>query len=385
MRGTSLVTWRWPCRRRLRPSTSTTGSSSSVRCARKTARSSRSSGTDGPRATRAGPRPTWRSSRCSCSGRVAMRGASTGSSGRAGSTGRSGIAPTIAEATIDRALASAHTFYAPTPGLARPGDGARSRHSRGARSTPRDRRPLAARARGAPRGHRGLRAPLRRAHRGAGDGGRALDRAHVGDRRPPTRRRTCTSTSAEPESGKTRLLEVLHELVREPISTMNISDAALFRVIEAKAPTLLFDEVDSIFNPKARERGLRDDLRALLNAGYRRGAARLPDGRRQQHDARELRGLLREGARRAGQPAADAREPLPADRAQAPAPRRAGRGLLPRRARRRGDAAAYTVRGLGGGGDRELRARAAAAPRRAPRSRERGLAAAARDRRARRR
>jgi Protein of unknown function (DUF3631) len=78
-------------------------------------------------------------------------------------------------------------------------------------------------------------------------------------------------TSAETESGKTRLLEVLRELAREPISTMNISDAALFRVIEAKGPTLLFDEVDSIFNEKARERGLRDDLRALLNAGYRRG------------------------------------------------------------------------------------------------------------------
>jgi hypothetical protein len=31
------------------------------------------------------------------------------------------------------------------------------------------------------------------------------------------------------------------------------------------------DEVDSVFNPKARERGTKDDLRALLNAGYRRG------------------------------------------------------------------------------------------------------------------
>jgi Protein of unknown function (DUF3631) len=77
--------------------------------------------------------------------------------------------------------------------------------------------------------------------------------------------------SAEPESGKTRLLEVFQELVREPISTMNISDAALFRTIASKEPTVLFDEVDAIFNPKARERGHRDDLRALLNAGYRRG------------------------------------------------------------------------------------------------------------------
>ena len=55
-------------------------------------------------------------------------------------------------------------------------------------------------------------------------------------------------SSAEPESGKTRLLEVLHELVREPLSTMNISDAALFRAIDAQQPTLFFDEVDAIFN-----------------------------------------------------------------------------------------------------------------------------------------
>jgi Protein of unknown function (DUF3631) len=77
--------------------------------------------------------------------------------------------------------------------------------------------------------------------------------------------------SAEPESGKTRLLEVFQELCREPLSTMNVSDAALFRTLHSSEPTLLFDEVDSIFNPKARERGHRDDLRSLLNAGYRRG------------------------------------------------------------------------------------------------------------------
>jgi hypothetical protein len=78
-------------------------------------------------------------------------------------------------------------------------------------------------------------------------------------------------TSAEPECGKTRLLEVLHEVVREPLSTMNISDAALFRAIDQREPTLFLDEVDAIFNPKARERGAKDDQRAILNAGYRRG------------------------------------------------------------------------------------------------------------------
>jgi hypothetical protein len=77
--------------------------------------------------------------------------------------------------------------------------------------------------------------------------------------------------SAEPESGKTRLLEVLHELVREPLLTMNISDAALFRALDSIKPTLFFDEADAVFGRKARDRGHRDDLYGLVNAGYRRG------------------------------------------------------------------------------------------------------------------
>jgi Protein of unknown function (DUF3631) len=91
-------------------------------------------------------------------------------------------------------------------------------------------------------------------------------------------------TSAEPECGKTRLLEVLQEIARVPRTTMNISDAALFRVIEAERPTLFLDEVDAVFNPKARERGTKDDLRALLNAGYRRGQVvyRMGGGNRTQ-------------------------------------------------------------------------------------------------------
>jgi hypothetical protein len=74
-------------------------------------------------------------------------------------------------------------------------------------------------------------------------------------------------TSAEKRSGKTRLLEVLELLVREPLPRANISDAALFRVIAERSPSLLMDEVDAVF--KSRE---REELRGLLNAGYRRGA-----------------------------------------------------------------------------------------------------------------
>jgi Protein of unknown function (DUF3631) len=73
-------------------------------------------------------------------------------------------------------------------------------------------------------------------------------------------------TSPVKQCGKTRLIEVLQLTVREPIALANISDAALFRVVEEKTPTLLMDEVDALF--KARE---REELRGLINAGHRRG------------------------------------------------------------------------------------------------------------------
>ncbi|HET8659376.1 MAG TPA: DUF3631 domain-containing protein [Micromonosporaceae bacterium] len=76
--------------------------------------------------------------------------------------------------------------------------------------------------------------------------------------------------SAEPGSGKTRVLELLNLLCRHPEMTISISTAALFRLVSAHPHTILFDEVDAIFNP--RNSGNHEDLRALLNAGYKRGA-----------------------------------------------------------------------------------------------------------------
>ena len=61
-------------------------------------------------------------------------------------------------------------------------------------------------------------------------------------------------TSPEKRSGKTRLLEVLELLVRSPIRAANVSDAALFRLLAEKPRTLLFDEVDAIFNAKGTVR-----------------------------------------------------------------------------------------------------------------------------------
>jgi hypothetical protein len=63
--------------------------------------------------------------------------------------------------------------------------------------------------------------------------------------------------------------------VRDPLPTASLSDAALFRAIEKLEPTLLIDEVDAVFGRKSRD---REELRGILNAGYRRGAVALRMG-----------------------------------------------------------------------------------------------------------
>ena len=76
--------------------------------------------------------------------------------------------------------------------------------------------------------------------------------------------------SAEPGSGKTRVLEVAQYLVAAPEMTLSASRAALFRMVAEGPITILFDEVDTIFNGKTG--GGNEELRALLNAGYKRSA-----------------------------------------------------------------------------------------------------------------
>jgi hypothetical protein len=75
-------------------------------------------------------------------------------------------------------------------------------------------------------------------------------------------------TSPEPESGKSRLLEALELVVADPLYAFNLSPAALYRVIDQRAPMLLFDEIDAVFG----RRDGNEDIRAILNAGYRKGA-----------------------------------------------------------------------------------------------------------------
>ncbi|AEW96285.1 MULTISPECIES: DUF3631 domain-containing protein [Streptomycetaceae] len=67
--------------------------------------------------------------------------------------------------------------------------------------------------------------------------------------------------------GKSRVLDVLHETVSRPMMTVNTSPAVVFRIIGEDPPTLLVDEADTIFGPKA---GDKEDLRGLLNAGHQR-------------------------------------------------------------------------------------------------------------------
>jgi hypothetical protein len=60
--------------------------------------------------------------------------------------------------------------------------------------------------------------------------------------------------SPEPQSGKTRALEVSELLVPNAVETVNMSSAYLFRRIGADigVPTLLMDEVDALFNGKSQ-------------------------------------------------------------------------------------------------------------------------------------
>ena len=75
-------------------------------------------------------------------------------------------------------------------------------------------------------------------------------------------------TSATKRCGKSLLLDVISELVFQPLPTTHLTSAALFRIIEQSAPTLLLDEADQIFANKDIT-----DLRAVINGSQRRTAA----------------------------------------------------------------------------------------------------------------
>jgi hypothetical protein len=70
--------------------------------------------------------------------------------------------------------------------------------------------------------------------------------------------------SPEPASGKSRALEVTEPLVPRPVHAVNASPAYLFRKVsdEDGAPTILFDEIDTIFGPKAKD---NEDIRGICS------------------------------------------------------------------------------------------------------------------------
>ncbi|MFF4765032.1 DUF3631 domain-containing protein [Streptomyces sp. NPDC001255] len=77
--------------------------------------------------------------------------------------------------------------------------------------------------------------------------------------------------SPEPGSGKSRALDVIETLVPRSMAAADASAAALVRSvsgIDGGRPTILFDEIDTIFGPKA---GDNEQLRGFINAGHARG------------------------------------------------------------------------------------------------------------------
>jgi|ERR1035437_966386 hypothetical protein len=72
--------------------------------------------------------------------------------------------------------------------------------------------------------------------------------------------------SADKQSGKTRLIEVLEILVRNPMRATSVTPSVMFRAIDTLRPTVLLDEVDTIWA------GSRNEImRNILNGGYRVG------------------------------------------------------------------------------------------------------------------
>ena len=82
--------------------------------------------------------------------------------------------------------------------------------------------------------------------------------------------------SPEKQSGKTRLLEVLELICRNPVKVASITAAALFQTVGYGTPTLMIDEADAIFAGNSER---SEDLRGVLNAGNAPGSVVIRGGR----------------------------------------------------------------------------------------------------------
>ncbi len=72
--------------------------------------------------------------------------------------------------------------------------------------------------------------------------------------------------SPERNSGKSRALEVTAPLVPNPVHAVNCTSAYLFRKVSAGPvlPTILYDEIDTVFGPKAKD---HEDVRGIAERG----------------------------------------------------------------------------------------------------------------------
>ena len=95
--------------------------------------------------------------------------------------------------------------------------------------------------------------------------------------------------SPEKQCGKTRALELLHDSVKNPLTTSNITPAALFRSIDVGDPTLLIDEGDASLFGTGRASERSEELRGILNAGHTRKFAFVLRAPREGGDGEEVK------------------------------------------------------------------------------------------------
>lgn len=78
--------------------------------------------------------------------------------------------------------------------------------------------------------------------------------------------------SAEPGSGKSRVLEVLEHMVPNPMYAVFVTPGVMWRAMEHGNPTLIIDEADTVFG-KNGSSSAHSYLRGIINAGHRAGAS----------------------------------------------------------------------------------------------------------------
>lgn len=77
--------------------------------------------------------------------------------------------------------------------------------------------------------------------------------------------------SKEPGSGKSRVLEILNELVPRPLLAVRLTPGVLWRKIEYDKPVIMQDEADKLFGKRGSSTAYQEQ-QSIFNAGHRKGA-----------------------------------------------------------------------------------------------------------------